>query len=87
MSDESGESDLSYEHTMKPGDRLIHRSTRRSRLAVIERGVPTPFHDGYHILAEILTQTPVLWFLGALIPLVFIGPIPRLAVRADRGES
>lgn len=50
--------------------------TRRSRLAMIERDMATPLHEGYHMLVEITTQTPVLWFIGALAVLVILGPIP-----------
>lgn len=50
--------------------------TRRSRLAMVERGVSTPLSEGYHMLVEITTQTPVLWFVGALAVLVVLGPVP-----------
>ena len=59
MSDESDHGEPYAVHTMKPGDRLLHLRTRRSRLAIIERGMSTPLHEGYHMLAEIITQTPV----------------------------
>ncbi len=63
-------------HTAKPGDRVLHMRTRRSRLAMIERGMATPLQAGYHMLTEIATQTPVPWFIGGLVVLVIVGPVP-----------
>ncbi len=63
-------------HTAKPGDRVLHMRTRRSRLTMIERGMSTPLQEGYHMLTEIATQTPVPWFIGGLVVLVIVGPIP-----------
>ena len=76
MSDESDRSEPRAVHTTKPGDRVLRMRTRRARLAMIERGVSTPLTEGYHMLVEIATQTPVLWFIGALAVLVTLGPIP-----------
>ena len=76
MSDEPDLSEPHVVHSDKPGDRVLHMRSRRSRLAVIERDMATPLHEGYHMLVEITTQTPVLWFIGALAVLVILGPIP-----------
>lgn len=43
---------------------------------MIQRGVSTPVSEGWQMLVDISTQTPVLWFIGALVVLVIVGPIP-----------
>lgn len=63
-------------HTVKPGDRVLRRSTRRARLPLIERSFRGPVREGLGLAADILTQTPILWFMVALVVLVILGPIP-----------
>ena len=62
--------------TVKPGDRVLRVRTRHPRLPLIERSVSAPVKEGVQMLADLSTQTPVLWFIGALAVLVVIGPIP-----------
>ena len=76
MSDEPNLDEPRVVHSDKPGDRVLRMRTRRSRLAMIESGVSTPVQQAYHLVAEIMTQTPVPWFIGALVVLAFVGPIP-----------
>ena len=88
MSDESDRQEPHRLRSARPGDRVLRMRRRRSRLAQIESGVSTPFANAYHMAMEILTQTPVLWLMGALAVLVVLGPIPvwlfeRQAENAD----
>lgn len=76
MSEESSHSDARPVRTVKPGDRVLRVRTRRARLAMIERGVSTPLSEGVQMLVDLGTQTPVLWFIGALGVLVALVPIP-----------
>ena len=62
--------------TLKPGDRVLRVRTRRARLPIIERGVSTPVSEGFQMLVDLATATPVLWFIGALAVLVVVGPLP-----------
>ena len=63
-------------HTVKPGDRVLRVRTRKARLPLIERRLGSPIVEGFGLMADIATQTPVLWFIAALAVLVALGPIP-----------
>ncbi len=63
-------------HTVKPGDRVLRRSMRRARLPLIERSIRGPIAENLGLVADIATQTPVLWFIFALTILVALAPIP-----------
>jgi len=77
MADETrGEGDARAVRTVKPGNRVLRVSTSRARLPLIERGVSTPVAEGFGMVRDIATQTPVLWFFVALVVLVVLGPIP-----------
>lgn len=65
-------------HTVKPGDRVLRRSTRRARLPLIERSIHSPVAEGVEMVSDMATQTPILWFLLTLVVLVILGPIPVL---------
>ena len=86
MSDEPGEARPT--RTLKPGDRVLRVRTRRAKLPLIERRLEAPLTEGLRLFRDIATQTPILWFLSALVVLVILGPIPvwlfeRTAADAD----
>ncbi len=86
MSDEPGEA--RPVRTLKPGDRVLRVRTRRAALPLIERRLETPLTEGLRLFRDIATDTPILWFLSALVVLVILGPIPvwlfeRTAANAD----
>ena len=62
--------------TLKPGDRVLRVRTRRAKLPLIERRLEAPLMEGLRLFRDIATETPILWFLLALVVLVIIGPIP-----------
>lgn len=72
----SGDREVRRVRTVKPGDQVLRVRTRRARLPLIERSVSTPITEGLQFLVDIGTQTPVLWFIGALSVLVVLAPIP-----------
>ena len=71
-----GENEARAVHTVKPGDRVLRVRTRKARLPLIERRIGSPIGESFRLMAEIATQTPVLWFIAALAVLVALGPIP-----------
>ena len=62
--------------TLKPGDRVLRVRTRRAKLPLIERRLEAPLVEAFRLFRDIATQTPILWFLLALLVLVIIGPVP-----------
>ena len=62
--------------TLKPGDRVLRVRTRRAKLPLIERRLEAPLVEAFRLFRDIATQTPILWFLFALLVLVIIGPVP-----------
>ena len=86
MSDDAGEQ--RPVRTLKPGDRVLRVRTRRAKLPLIERRLEAPLVEAFRLFRDISTQTPILWFLSALLVLVILGPIPvwlfeRTAADAD----
>ena len=77
MADETrGENDARVVRTVKPGDRVLRVRTRKAPLPLIERRLGSPIGEGFRLMADIATQTPVLWFIALLGVLVALGPIP-----------
>lgn len=74
MSDNAGEP--RPVRTLKPGDRVLRVRTRRAKLPLIERRLEAPLVEAFRLFRDIATQTPILWFLLALLVLVIIGPVP-----------
>ena len=86
MSDDAGEE--RPVRTLKPGDRVLRVRTRKAKLPLIERRLEAPLVEAFRLFRDISTQTPILWFLSALLVLVILGPIPvwlfeRTAADAD----
>ena len=77
MADETrGENDARVVRTVKPGDRVLRVRTRKAPLPLIGRRLGSPIGEGFRLMADIATQTPVLWFIALLGVLVALGPIP-----------
>jgi len=74
MSDDA--SDERPVRTLKPGDRVLRVRTRQTKLPLIERRLEAPLTEGLRIFRDIVTQTPILWFLAARVVLVILAPIP-----------
>ena len=62
--------------TLKPGDRVLRVRTRRAKLPLSERRLEAPLVEAFRLVRDLATQTPLLWFLLALLVLVIIGPVP-----------
>ncbi|MCI0777322.1 MAG: hypothetical protein J4N95_04015 [Chloroflexi bacterium] len=59
MSDEPDLSEPHVVHSDKPGDRVLHMRTHRSRLAMIERDMATPLHEGYNYYLQRVDELSV----------------------------
>ncbi len=76
MSKEPQEGDPRRVRTVRPGDRVLRRSTRRARLPLIERRVSSPLLDAVWFFRELAVETPIAGMIGALVVLVLLAPIP-----------
>ena len=76
MSKEPQESDPRRVHSVKPGDRVLRRSTRHARLPLIERRVSSPLMDAVWFFRDLAVETPIVGMILVLVVLVLLAPIP-----------